>query len=90
MSHTPGPWKSYPTPNDIDFTHEIDGVCSVNINNNSEANALLISAAPDLLAFADFVIGILKTAEICGLHLDMDKKHLLEQAKAVTRKARGK
>ena len=55
--HTPGPWVSRETPDDADFTHEINskatpyfGVAAVYaIAQNAPANARLIAAAPDLL-----------------------------------------
>ena len=56
MKHTPGPWKLFATPNDIDFTHEISGVAAIYIGNHSEGNAKLMVAAPDLLeALRDMV-----------------------------------
>jgi molybdopterin-guanine dinucleotide biosynthesis protein A len=49
-NHTPGPWDSDP---DIDGTlRAYDGapICVVCAHNDTEANALLIAAAPDLLS----------------------------------------
>lgn len=54
------------------------------------ANARLIAAAPDLLAFAESVVTLLADAyPKAGLHLDMDKASLLNAAREVVKKARG-
>lgn len=63
MPHIPGPWSVMPTPDDIHTSYKImydcvqdhrriGAVCGVYPKEDGEAkaNALLISAAPDLLA----------------------------------------
>ena len=61
MSHTPGPWAVFPKPHDDKerFSHWIYeendpghnvGICLCEDREESEANASLIAAAPDMLA----------------------------------------
>lgn len=47
--HTAGPWSSYETPNDDDFSHEIIGVAGIYRGPECGANFQLLMAAPDLL-----------------------------------------
>lgn len=82
VKHTPAPWKIHKTPNDPDFTHEIFGVCSVYVGENSEANARLIAAAPELLeALQNIVIDYTPK--------DGSDKRALEAAKSAIAKALG-
>lgn len=54
--HTPGPWKVFRTDaGELDSITTMDGLCVASTvtfygNNQGEANARLIAAAPDLLA----------------------------------------
>ncbi|MDM0041842.1 hypothetical protein QTI05_22570 [Variovorax sp. J22R193] len=52
-----------------------------------KANARLIAAAPELLAFAESVEALLSHAQRNGLHLDLDKLQILQDASAVIAKA---
>lgn len=103
--HTPGPWKHYTAPLRPQFPtiiHEIqdaDGEAIVKWGGFDGvdqpkrtviANARLIAAAPDLLAFAETVVTLFAVAyPKSGLHLDMDKASLLNAAREVIKKARG-
>ena len=101
--HTPGPWKifdgwgaSRDRPVVVDSIPDIDGKCVANCichvassNDNAEANARLIAAAPDLLeALECMVIG----AAACAIPHPKERQVLQDAvniAQSAIRKAKG-
>lgn len=84
MSHTPGPWRVLDGVADgggICIGPEIDGVgahCTINFNGgDSEANARLIAAAPELL---EFVYRIARLYENTDSPLGQDAVALIDKA----------
>lgn len=103
--HTPGPWKAERLEGDHDLTGDNwavtgPGNCFIaDVNDaddgDNEANARLISAAPDLLAVANAVVqrygdDIENDREIEGAELvDFLVQYLYPSARAAIKKAKG-
>lgn len=84
IKHTPGPWKLRETPNDCDFTHEIDGIACIYAGNGlATANAKLIAAAPELLEALQAVIADIDIPE-CGGNIEFN---IVQQVRAAIKKA---
>ncbi len=84
IEFTPGPWKNY-----IEFIARKGGraIATIAPNNpNSEANARLIAAAPDLLRTVSDAAHII-TYMLDGEQDKQDMRDFLEQARAVVVKA---
>lgn len=80
--HTPPPWEVYATPNDPDFTHEINGVaCVYACNGSSEANANLIAASPELFRLLKevFSIGDRLVKDVYGLEFVLGARAILDK-----------
>lgn len=83
--HTPGPWRLHAEHLRGGLYHSVsrpgvDDTIDIHETDNGEADARLIAAAPDLLAFAHYV-------------LEMDPSSnapLFEQARAAIAKAEGR
>ena len=78
--HKPQTWVVMRTPNDDDFSHEVEKVCAVYRDDCSDANASLIAAAPDLLEALQAVM-----AE----HEDGYGLRCVDQVRAAIQRAKG-
>jgi hypothetical protein len=58
MAISTQPLTFYPTPTDLDFAFDIDGVASIYKGKDAEAYAQLFAAAPELLAALIGVVAI--------------------------------
>jgi hypothetical protein len=105
-THTPGPWKifdgwgaSRDRPVVVDSIPDIDGKCVANCichvassNDNAEANARLIAAAPEMLEALEDILGGWRYIRQDPLHkaiygVGWDRAQ--EKAEAAIRKAKG-
>ena len=96
MSHTPGPWKRYRDKNGRVSKIEGKGhrVCTFQPSDpNTNNDSALITAAPDMLAALEEVMGELDVeglpCPLCGCALDHRHNCLWHVVESAVRKARG-
>jgi hypothetical protein len=99
-THTPGPWKifdgwgaKWAPLSIVDSIPDVDGKCVANCichlsstNDNAEANARLIAAAPEMLEALESLV---KTTKDSGLGVFNDEHDALQLAREAIRKAKG-
>lgn len=90
MSHTPGPWNWFHASGInrygvVDANYRV--VCGLPAGN--EANAYLISAAPDLLAACEELLLVAGTYSPVDMYDWERVSAVIDQAKAAIKKARG-
>ena len=82
--YTSGPWESKDQWGYIKIHSEGNGVCAIHgLGVNSQANARLIAAAPDLLDALDWALRQIED------DLDPDHQAAFETARSTLRKAKG-
>lgn len=102
MSHTPGPWYLHPKQkvnlrgNCFHYRHDITGpefaepVCSLYGSGKTEANANLISSAPELLDLCEMMLERLEDEKMAALW-ESPEEHQAEMDtyRKIIAKARG-
>ena len=87
--HTPGPWEVSGGTSDFDIMVEVDGLGwhEVAMSVDTEANARLIAAAPDLLEVVRMVVRSRDDADAAGDHYAELPTHVTDAARAAIEKA---